>query len=61
VERRTRVDMGHLVTEMVFDDPGTFSRPVNIKYESTLRPATDEVMGYVCQENNQYGFAGGAR
>ena len=61
VERWTRVDMGHLVTEMVFDDPGTFSRPVTIKYESTLRPATDEVMEYVCQENNQYGFAGGAR
>ena len=55
------MDIGHLVTEMVFDDPGTFSRPVTIKYESTLRPATDEVMGYVCQENNKYGFAGGAR
>jgi hypothetical protein len=61
VERWTRVDMGHLVTETVFDDPGTFSRPVTIKYESTLRPVTDDVMEYVCQENNQYGFAGGAR
>jgi hypothetical protein len=61
VERWTRVDRGHLVTEMVFDDPGTFSRPVTIKYESTLRPVTDDVMEYVCQENNQYGFAGGAR
>jgi hypothetical protein len=30
-------------------------------YESTLRPATDELMEYICQENNQYGFASGAR
>jgi hypothetical protein len=61
VERWTRVDSGHHVTEMVLDDPGTFSRPVTVKYESTLRPPTDEIMEYVCAENNQYGFAGGAR
>jgi len=61
VERWTRVDRGHLATEMVLDDPGTFSRPVTVTYESTLRPPGDEIMEYVCAENNQYGFAGGAR
>jgi hypothetical protein len=61
VERWTRVDMGHLQTEVLIEDPGAFSRPFTVRYESTLRPATDELMEYICQENNQYGFASGAR
>jgi len=61
VERWTRVDMGHLNTEVVIDDPGAFSRPLTVRYESTLRPPTDDLMEYVCQENNQYGFASGVR
>lgn len=61
VERWTRVDMGHLNTEVLIDDPGAFSRPFTVKYESTLRPPTDDLMEYVCQENNQYGFASGVR
>jgi hypothetical protein len=61
VERWTRVDRGHLVTEVLIDDPGAFSRPFTVRYESTLRPPTDEVMEYVCGENNQYGFASGVR
>ena len=61
IERWTRVDMGHLATEVLIDDPGAFSRPFTIRYESTLRPATDELMEYICQENNQYGFASGVR
>jgi hypothetical protein len=61
VERWTRVDMGHLHTEVLIDDPGAFSRPFTVRYESTLRPSTDDLMEYVCQENNQYGFASGAR
>ena len=61
VERWTRVDMGHLNTDVLIDDPGAFSRPFTIKYESTLRPATDDLMEYVCNENNQYGIASGVR
>ena len=61
VERWTRVDMGHLQTEVLIEDPGAFSRPFTVRYESVLRPATDELMEYICQENNQYGFASGAR
>jgi hypothetical protein len=61
IERWTRVDMGHLVTEVLIDDPGAFSRPFTVRYESTLRPATDDLMEYICQENNQYGFASGVR
>jgi hypothetical protein len=61
VERWTRVDMGHLVTEVLIDDPGAFSHSFTVKYESTLRPPTDDLMEYICQENNQYGFASGVR
>jgi len=61
VERWTRVDMGHLVAEVLIDDPGAYARPFTVRYESTLRPPTDDLMEYVCQENNQFGFASGVR
>jgi hypothetical protein len=60
IERWTRIDAGHLVRELTIDDPGTFSRPFTVRAEMTLRPPGDELMEYVCQENNQYGTAGGA-
>ena len=55
------MDIGHLVTEVVIDDPGAFSRPFTVTFQSTLRPPGDELMEYVCQENNQYGVASGVR
>jgi hypothetical protein len=61
VERWTRTDMGHLVTEVLIEDPGTFSRPFTVSFQSTLSPSGDELMEYVCQENNQYGIASGVR
>jgi hypothetical protein len=61
VERWRRVDMGHLQAEVVIDDPGAFSRPFTVRFESTLSPPNDELMEYVCQENNQYGYASGVR
>lgn len=61
VERWTRVDMGRINTEVLIDDPGAYSQPFTVKYQSTLRPATDDLMEYVCQENNQFGFASGVR
>jgi hypothetical protein len=32
-----------------------------VTYQSEIRPAGDELMEYVCQENNQYGVASGVR
>jgi hypothetical protein len=61
VERWTRINRGHLVTEVLIDDPGAYSRPFTVTYESMLRPTTDDLIEYVCQENNQYGFASGVR
>jgi hypothetical protein len=61
IERWTRVDFGHLVRETTIDDPGAYSRPFTLKSELTLSPPGDELIEYVCQENNQYGFASGVR
>ena len=61
VERWTRIDTGHLTTDVTIDDPGTFSRPFTVTFQSTLAQPGDELMEYVCQENNQYGFASGVK
>jgi len=59
IERWTRVDAGHLVREVTLNDPGAFSRPITFKSELTLSAPGDELIEYVCQENNQYGIASG--
>ncbi len=58
IERWTRVDLGHLDNEVTIDDPGAYSRPWTAKFTAVMRP-NDELMEYICQENNQYGTAGG--
>jgi hypothetical protein len=59
IERWTRVDMGRLVNEVTIDDPGAFSRPFTVTFNARLSPPGDELMEYICQENNQFGIAGG--
>ena len=61
IERWTRVDAGHLVREVTLDDPGAYSRPFTVTFQATLVQPGDELMEYVCQENNQYGFASGVK
>jgi hypothetical protein len=61
VERWTRIDAGHLATEVFIDDPATFSRPFTVRFQSTLAQPGDELMEYICQENNQYGVASGVK
>jgi hypothetical protein len=61
VERWTRTDAGHMSTEVLIEDPGTFSRPFTVKFESLLAQPGDELMEYVCQENNQFGVASGVK
>lgn len=58
IERWTRRDLGHMTNEITIDDPGAYSRPFTLKFEATLRVG-DELMEYICQENNQFGVAGG--
>jgi hypothetical protein len=61
IQRWTRVDSGHLVEEVTLDDPGAFSRPFTVTFQATLSNPGDELIEYVCQENNQYGIASGVR
>ena len=50
-----------LEREITIDDPGAYSRPWTSKFVATLQPANQELMEYVCIENNHYGVAGGWR
>jgi hypothetical protein len=61
IERWTRVDAGHITTEVTVDDPGAYSRPFTVTSQLTLAPPGDELMEYVCQENNQFGIASGVK
>jgi len=58
IERWTRKDLGHMVNVVTIDDPGAYSRPFTTTWQATLRVG-DEIMEYICNENNQIGIAGG--
>ena len=59
VERFTRVNLGNLAREVLIDDPGAYSKPFTVKFEARLSNPGDDIMEYICNENNQYGGAGG--
>ena len=59
IERWTRIDKGHMTNAVTFEDPGAFSKPFTATFNATLAPAGDELMETFCQENNQFGIAGG--
>lgn len=59
IERWTRLDMGRLENRVTIDDPGAYSKPFEVTFIARLQPPGDEMMEYICQENNQYGIAGG--
>jgi len=58
-ERWTRPNMGTLVNTVTIDDPGAYSKPFTVTFTARLQAPGDEIMEYICQENNQYGVAGG--
>ena len=53
VERYTRTDLGNMRVEMTITDPGAYSRPFTVTGAARLMPKTDELLEYVCNENNQ--------
>ena len=59
IERWTRPNMGTLVNTVTIDDPGAYSKPFTVTFAARLQAPGDEIMEYICQENNQYGQAGG--
>ena len=65
VERYTRPNYGTLVNDVTLEDPGVFSRPVNLRFTARLlRPdpqtGVGDLIEFICNENNQYGVAGGS-
>jgi hypothetical protein len=59
IERWTRVNFGSMTNNFTLDDPGAFSRPVELTFRAThIRPDLD-LMEFICLEDNQYGVAGG--
>jgi len=66
VERYTRPNYGTLVNDVTLEDPGALAHPVKLQFKARLmRPdretGTGDLMEFVCNENNQYGSAGGFR
>ena len=59
VERWTRINFGTMTNDFTLDDPGAYSRPVQLKFTAThIRPDLD-LMEFICLEDNEYGLAGG--
>ena len=50
-ERFRRADFGHMFVEITIDDPKAYSRPWTVTEEFRLA-ADDELLEYVCNENN---------
>jgi len=59
IERWTRTNMGTLVNTVTIEDPTYYSKPFTVTFNARLQAPGDELMEYICQENNQYGTAGG--
>lgn len=57
IERWTRTNFGTLVNDFTLDDPGALSRPVQLRFTAKVLPPGNELLEFVCTENNQYGTA----
>ena len=52
-ERYRRPDLGHLLVDLTFDDPGTFTKPLERHMVWALAPG-EEILESICNENNKY-------
>jgi hypothetical protein len=59
IERWTRINYGTLVNDFTLDDPGAFSRPAQLKFTARHVRLGLDLMEFICNEDNQYGIAGG--
>ena len=62
IERWTRTSYGRIVNDFTFDDPGTFTKPIQAKFTGKLlRPdlktGGGDLMEFICLEDNEYGSA----
>jgi hypothetical protein len=59
VERWTRKSLGTMENRVTMTDPEMFTKPLELVFTATLSPPGDELLEYICQENNQFGLPGG--
>jgi hypothetical protein len=59
IERWTRLSYGTLINDFTIDDPGTFTKPVQLRFVARIVKPGIDLMEYICAENNQIGIAGG--
>ena len=59
IERWTRLSYGTLVNDFTIDDPGTFTKQVELRFVARIVKPGVDLMEYICAENNQIGIAGG--
>jgi hypothetical protein len=62
IERWNRINYGRITNDFTLDDPGAFSRTVQMKFTGRLlRPdlktGGGELMEFICLEDNEYGAA----
>jgi len=53
LERYRRPDLAHLEIDLTIEDPGTLTKPWNLHMSWELAPG-EELIEYICTENNQY-------
>jgi len=52
-ERYRRPDLGHLTVDLILDDPGTFTRPVE-RHMNWILALGEEILENICTENNKF-------
>ncbi len=52
IERYTRTDLGTMHIEVTINDPGAYTKPFTTQGTARLQPPGDEILEYICQENN---------
>jgi hypothetical protein len=62
IERWSRPSWGRIVDDFTMEDPGTFTKPVNLKFTGrllrpNLKTGGGELMEFICLEDNEYGQA----
>jgi hypothetical protein len=53
VERIRRPDYGHIEVEITMEDPAAFTGPWKRTFTATLAPPDEEIMEFICTENNR--------
>ncbi len=53
IERYTRSNLGTIDIEVTIIDPGTYKKSFTTAGKARLQPKGDELMEYICQENDQ--------